>query len=162
MRDLPFTLKAATVFALLGTGIFLAASAWERQQQQAAVQVAEGRVTLQRAADGHYHWPGTVGGQPVDFLVDTGASRSAIPAALADRLGLQEVGRLTTHTAGGPVEARLVLADVTLEGGVNARRLRVIALPDLSRPLLGMDLLGRMPFRQVDGRLQFDLGGRAP
>jgi aspartyl protease family protein len=161
MRELPLTFKAVTVFALLGTAIFLAASAWEREQSRASVEISGVRVSLQRAPDGHYHWPGRVGGEAVDFLVDTGASRSAIPGELADRLSLPAVGRVTTQTAGGPVQARVVLADIELQGGVKARRLPVIALPDLRHPLLGMDLLGRIPFQQDGGRLHFELDGSA-
>ena len=59
-------------------------------------------------------------------------------------------------TAGGSVQGQVVLADLELEGGVRAERLRAVALPGLSTPLLGMDVLGRLHWRQVDGVLKFE------
>ena len=45
-----------------------------------------------------------------------------------------------------------------LEGGVRADRLRMVALPNLEGPLLGMDVLGRLHWQQRDGALRIDLG----
>jgi aspartyl protease family protein len=44
-----------------------------------------------------------------------------------------------------------------LEGGVRADRLRLVALPQLGAPLLGMDVLGKLRWRQSDGVLHVDL-----
>ena len=53
----------------------------------------------------------------------------------------------------------MVRADVLLQGGVNAQRLRVVALKGLDdRPLLGMDVLGRLRWQQQDGVLRIELG----
>ncbi len=159
MTELPRTLKTATVFAVVFTLVFLAVLAWERQQEQPRFTVQGQKVVLQRGTDGHYHWPGRIGEQAVDFLVDTGASGSAVPLAMAQQLGLPEVGAITSQTAGGAVQGRVVLADVALQGGVKAERLRMVALPGLTTPLLGMDVLGRLRWQQDDGVLKFDLSG---
>jgi aspartyl protease family protein len=53
----------------------------------------------------------------------------------------------------------MVRADIRLRGGVHAERLRLTALPDLGeRPLLGMDVLGRLRFEQHGGVMTFYLG----
>ncbi len=161
MNDLPRVAKTATVFALVFIIVFLAVQAWERQQERARFSVQGQKVVLHRGADGHYHWPGRIGGQAVDFLVDTGASGSAVPLALAQQLALPEVGSITSQTAGGAVQGRVVLADLELEGGVKAERLRIVALPGLATPLLGMDVLGRLRWQQDAGVLKFDLSGSA-
>lgn len=158
MRELPRVLKTATVFALVFTVVFVAVLAWQRHQARTRFVVQGSQVQLQRAGDGHYHWPGRIGGQRVDFLVDTGASSSAIPQALAQQLGLAEVGQVRSHTAGGTVLAPVVLVDLELEGGLRSERLRVLALPGLSSPLLGMDVLGRLRWQQEAGRLKIELG----
>ena len=119
-------------------------------------------IEIRRGADGHYHWPGTINGVSVDFLVDTGASGVAIPAALAERLHLAAEESVRSSTAGGWVNGRLVRADLTLEGGVRAERLRMVALPRLDEPLLGMDVLGRLHWQQHDGALRIDLGAAGP
>ena len=93
----------------------------------------------------------------MDFLVDTGATGTAIPESLARSLGLKQLGSVRSQTAGGPVTGTVVVGHLQLQGGVSAERLRMVALPGLAAPLLGMDVLGRLPWRQVDGVLHIDL-----
>jgi aspartyl protease family protein len=162
MHELPGWLKHATVWLLRAVGLFLGIQAWQRQAAQARIEVSGSVVEIRRSADGHYHWPGSVAGQPVDFLVDTGATGTAIPAALARDLGLTVVGSVTSNTAGGVVQGSVVVGDVELEGGLRAERLRMTALPDLHKPLLGMDVLGRLRWQQQDGVLRVQMRGPAP
>jgi aspartyl protease family protein len=162
--ELPQSLKFATVWLVLGALVFVG---WEWRQHEALktsfTTSADGIVEIRRGPDGHYHWPGRLNGVAIDFLVDTGASGVAIPAELADRLGLPGEGTVRSSTAGGWVTGRVVRGDVELDGGVRAERLRMVALPRLASPLLGMDVLGRLHWQQRDGVLRVDLGsGRAP
>lgn len=161
MQELPGWLKHTTVWLLLAVGVFLGVQAWQRQASQARIEASGGVIEIRRSADGHYHWPGTVGGQPVDFLVDTGATATAIPAELARRLGLPVVGRVRSSTAAGVVDGDLVRGDLLLQGGVRAERLAMAALPDLQAPLLGMDVLGKLHWQQQQGVLRFDLQAAA-
>jgi aspartyl protease family protein len=95
----------------------------------------------------------------VDFLIDTGATGTAISAQLADKLGLPSRGTVRSSTANGIVTGQVVLADIRLQGGVQAERLRVVALPGLGdRPLLGMDVLGRLRWSQEAGVLRIRTG----
>jgi aspartyl protease family protein len=166
MRELPAWLKHTTVWLLLGLGLLLAVQAWQRHQQASRVVVQGGELRLQRAADGHYHWPARVAapggaGQAVEFLVDTGATATALPLALAQALALQPVGAVTSSTAGGVVQAQVMVADIELHGGVRAERLRVTVLPQLAAPLLGMDVLGRLRWQQEQGVMRVQLQGGA-
>ena len=103
MKELPSGLKMATVWLLAGLAVFLGVQAFQSQQRSTRFESSGEQVQIRRSADGHYHWPGTVNGQPVDFLVDTGATRSALPMALAQRLQLPVEGRMQSQTAGGTV-----------------------------------------------------------
>ena len=161
MAELPGWLKHATIWLLLALGLFLGVQTWQREQQATHWQVKGQVVEIRRGADGHYHWPGTLAGRPVDFLVDTGATGTAIPLALARELGLPEVGRTQSSTAGGVVQAAVVVGDLTLDGGLAVQRLRMGALPALDKPLLGMDVLGRLRWEQHDGVLRLHLDGAA-
>jgi aspartyl protease family protein len=62
-----------------------------------------------------------------------------------------------SQTAGGAVEGQVVRADLELQGGLRVERLRIVALPALSAPLLGMDVLGKLHWRQSEGLLSIDL-----
>ncbi len=157
-NELPRSFKLITVWLLLGALIFVAVQWWLYRARQTQFQVSGGVVELRRGSDGHYHWPGSINGHAVDFLVDTGATGTAMSAGLARELQLESLGPVQSETAGGRVTGQVVSADLTLQGGVSAQRLRIVALPGLSeRPLLGMDVLGRLKWQQGDGVLRFEL-----
>lgn len=155
MKEFPRTLKIVTVWLVLGLLLFLGLQAWQAQQQRMQFSSsAQGVIELRRAADGHYHWPGRVNGVPVEFLVDTGATSTALPQALAQRAGLAAEGRISSSTAGGVVQGVQSRADIDLDGGLRAQRLRVAVLPGLASPLLGMDVLSRLRLTQSEGVLR--------
>jgi aspartyl protease family protein len=157
-HELPRSFKVATVWLLVGAGLFLGVQWWQARQQAMRFQAHGDVVEIRRGADGHYHWPGRVNGREVDFLVDTGATGTAISAALARELRLESLGEVRSNTAGGVVTGHMVRADVELQGGVSARGLRVLALPQLGEhPLLGMDVLSRLRWQQGDGQLRIEL-----
>lgn len=155
--ELPSTFKIATVWLLIGLTLFLGVQWWQHRAQQLRFTVADRVIEIRRGPDGHYHWPGFIEGRAVDFLVDTGATGTAIPASLARELRLEAIGTVQSSTAGGIVTGEVMRADVELRGGVRAQRLRVVALAGLDdRPLLGMDVLGRLRWTQVDGVLRIE------
>ena len=155
---MPRSLKLVTLWLLIGTAVFLAVQALQSQAARArfSFDAAAGTIELQRALDGHFHWPGTLDGERIDFVVDTGATSTAIPQALAERLRLATEGQVRSSTAGGVVTGTLARVDLALDGGPRVERLRVVVLPQLAAPLLGMDVLSRMSFTQRDGVLRFE------
>jgi aspartyl protease family protein len=157
-KELPGTLKIATLWLLAGAALFLAVQAWMAQERKAniSVQLDRGVIELIRERDGHFHWPGRINGTAVVFLVDTGATHTALPQALAERIGLEPESRVVSSTAGGDAVGYRARANVELEGGVSATQLRVTVLPKLESPLLGMDVLSKMRFTQQQGVLRFE------
>ncbi|MCZ4314611.1 retropepsin-like aspartic protease [Comamonadaceae bacterium G21597-S1] len=75
-----------------------------------------GEMTIPRARDGHFYAPGTIGGQPVVFLVDTGASYVTVSQAFADHAGIHGGSPTRFHTANGVIEGRIV-SDVPVSLG---------------------------------------------
>lgn len=162
MNELPGTIKVATVWLLLAVALFLGVQAWQREAQKTRFVVAGGQLEIRRGSDGHYHWPGRIAGRQVDFLIDTGATRTAISTKLARDLDLAASGTVRSATAGGLVTGELVRADVVLEGGIRIEGLRMTALPALGEhPLLGMDVLGKLRWSQEGGVLRIDLRSSA-
>ncbi|MDQ2778980.1 MAG: retroviral-like aspartic protease family protein [Pseudomonadota bacterium] len=159
-RDLSPTLKHATVWLLLALFVFLGVQQFQASERATRFVVEGDSFVIRRGPDGHYHWPGRIDGREVDFLVDTGATSTAIPTALARELELRSVGRVRSQTAGGNVTGERVVADLLLQGGVRADRLRITALPQLSAPLLGMDVLGRLQLSQSGGVLRVQMPER--
>ncbi|OWR00469.1 hypothetical protein CDO81_25340 [Roseateles puraquae] len=155
-KELPHTFKLVTIWLVVTVVIFLGIKAWERHREASRFQLAGQTIVLARSPDGHFHWPGRVGNIEVDFLVDTGATVTALPQALAERAGLTPLAAVSTQTAAGATRGFVARADIALDGGVRADRLAVTVLPDLAAPLLGMDVLGRLHFSQKPGELRID------
>lgn len=161
--ELPRTFKVVTLWLLLGALLFVGIQWWLRAQEQTRFHAEGDIIELRRGSDGHYHWPGRINGRAVDFLVDTGATGTAISTTLARELGLEAIGQVRSSTAGGPVTGEVMRADIALQGGVRAERLRIVALPGLAdRPLLGMDVLGKLHWQQRDGVMRIDLRPTQP
>lgn len=100
--------------------------AMERYLQPAsAVVTAEGSLLLQRHRDGHFYADGSINGQPVRFMVDTGASSIAVTDALAQRAGLAGGEVVQFRTANGTRMGRLVRAQSITVGPLQARNLTV-------------------------------------
>ncbi|GHC85702.1 hypothetical protein GCM10007320_30940 [Pseudorhodoferax aquiterrae] len=122
------------------------------QQPRAARVTATGELLIPRHADGHFRIPGTINGEPVLFLVDTGASVVGVSEALARRAGLQGGEPASFHTANGVREGRMVRAGrIELQGGASVRDLRVgvgLALgDDDAQALLGQNFLQHFEVR---------------
>jgi aspartyl protease family protein len=158
-RELPRGLKLATVWLLVGAAVFVGVQWWQHRAQQTQFSISGGTLEIRRSADGHYRWPGRIDGRAVEFLIDTGATGTAIPAALADELKLESLGAVRSNTAGGVATGQLVRAGIELQGGVRVERLQMVALPRLGEnPLLGMDVLGKLHWQQRDAVLRIELG----
>lgn len=157
-KELPHGLKLLTIWLLILLVVFMGFKAWEHSQAQSMISVEGGAIVLKRGPDGHFHWPGEVNGVRVDFLVDTGATSTALPQALAEQAGLIAEAGVSSNTAAGVARGYRARADIALQGGVQAERLAVTVLPALGSPLLGMDILAKLDFKQQDGALHIRAG----
>jgi len=158
-REFPRGLRLTIIWLLIGTVVFLAVQALQARAERSrfSFDAMSGRIELRRAADGHFHWPGQVNGVAVTFLVDTGATSTTLPLALAQQAGLALEGSIRSSTAGGEVHGRLARADIELQGGLVAERLRVAVLPQLGSPLLGMDVISKLRLSQAGGVLTLEV-----
>jgi aspartyl protease family protein len=153
--DLPRSWKIATVWLLAGLLVFLGITAWQDHQSRTRFHVIDGQIEIRRSPDGHFHWPGTVAGRSVDFLIDTGASSTVLPGRLVEGLDLPVLGTVRAQTANGEASGSLTRLDLRLQGGVRIDALRVTVLPrHEGPPLLGMDVLGRLRWQQDGGVLR--------
>lgn len=101
---------------------------------------------------GHFSADGKVNGRPIRFMVDTGATITAIPAADASRLGI-DTSRgqpVLMRTANGTARGRQVKLDVVTVGGVTLYDVEAVVMEGdgLAMPLLGMSFLNRMDMKR--------------
>ncbi len=108
------------------------------------------QVVLQRNRAGHYVASGRINGEPVVFLVDTGATDVALPLPLARQLGLKLRPGGVSMTANGTVETWTTRLDSVDLGGLVARNVRASVLPNMpgDEILLGMSYLKRLELIQ--------------
>lgn len=111
----------------------------------------DGSLLIPRAPDGHYYVSGTINGFPVTFMVDTGATYTAIPGSLARNCGLR-VGKVgITNTAAGIATGTLSTENVVTLGTFELNKVTISTTERLHEPLLGMDILGRFKITQSNG-----------
>jgi aspartyl protease family protein len=109
-----------------------------------------GELVLQRNAWGHYVAPGAINGHPVTFLLDTGATRVAVPAHLTYRLQLQPGAHRQVSTANGVVNVRATRIDTLELGPFEFHDLTGDLNPGMEddEVLLGMSALKHLEFTQ--------------
>ena len=109
-------------------------------------------VALIADLTGHFSADGKVNGHSMRFMVDTGATVTAIPASDARRHGLDtSKGQVVIlRTANGTARGRHVKLDVVTVGGVTLYGVDAVVMEGdgLSMPLLGMSFLNRMDMKR--------------
>lgn len=122
-------------------------------------QVVEGGETqVPLAADGHYWLRARINGVEAEFLVDTGATLTAISTKTAQAAGIEpRSDRLPIQmtTANGTVQVPLATIQELRFGNVAARGLDTVIAPNLGETnVIGMNLLSRLAeWRVRDGVL---------
>lgn len=120
-----------------------------------AIEAGGGELTVRRSSDGHFYIHADANGQPVLFLVDTGASSIVLSPQDARRIGIN-LGGLTFNrryqTANGTVAGAAVTLDSLSVGPVRFRNVAVsVNGADMSESLLGMSFLDRLSGYEVSG-----------
>ena len=121
-------------------------------------QVVEGDETrVRRAPDGHYWLRAEINGHPANFLVDTGATLTAVSNETAAAAGLapRQAGLpVRMQTANGAVAAQLTTIDELRFGNVVARGLDAVIAPGLGPTnVIGMNFLSRLSSVRLEGEM---------
>ena len=131
-----------------GTDIALPQLGLPRQ----SVEGGETRVPMQ--SDGHFWIRASVNGVARDFLVDTGATLTAISPETARDASLRS-GPLNRsvlmHTANGTIQAQITTIGELRMGNIVARELDAVVAPGLGDAnVIGMNLLSRLASWRVE------------
>jgi clan AA aspartic protease (TIGR02281 family) len=147
--------RLGKTFLLVGLWLAVLAGAtlyFRHLQNPPARQLAGGVLELAMAADGHFHVDGSIDGQAIRFLIDTGASSVSISTDTARGLGLACQHPTTFRTANGEVQGCLVRVGRLGFGPFSLDNVSVAVLPDLrGEALLGMNVLKSVRLEQ-DGK----------
>ncbi|KGK82605.1 aspartyl protease [Stutzerimonas degradans] len=119
------------------------------------------QLSVAKGVGGHYWIAGSINGQPVQFLVDTGATSVAINENQARRLGIdyRAAGQpLLVNTASGTAKAWRVRLNSVKVGSIDVLGVEAVVLEgeSPSEALLGMSFLGRVSWREDQGVLRLE------
>ncbi|WP_303844128.1 retropepsin-like aspartic protease family protein [Aeromonas sobria] len=116
---------------------------------------ASGELLLRADQSGHYRLEGAINGQPVQLLLDTGATRVTIPQQVADRLGLTARGGSQVNTAAGQIRVGNGTIETLAMGPLTLYDLAIFINPaaDGDEVLVGMNALGRLELVQKERQL---------
>ncbi|MEX0341120.1 MAG: TIGR02281 family clan AA aspartic protease [Erythrobacter sp.] len=116
--------------------------------------VAGGETRIPLSPDGHFWVRAEVNGVPGNFMIDTGATLTAISAPLADRAGLEPRRGgipIMLGTANGTVQAHVATVDSLTFGNVSASGTdAAIAESFGDFNVIGMNVLARMGSWRVE------------
>jgi aspartyl protease family protein len=152
--------------ALAWVAIFLVAALIVGQRDQfarlwndafgGAQQVQGSAMRIQMAEDGHFWADTQVNGRTVRFMIDSGATTTAMSrdAATAAGITIDESGfPVSIETANGTVEARRARIDRMTLGSINAEDLAVVVAGEFGdTSVLGMNFLSQLESWRVEGR----------
>ncbi|WP_150303294.1 retropepsin-like aspartic protease family protein [Pseudomonas saliphila] len=112
-------------------------------------------VRLDSNRQGHYLVGGQINGTDVTFLLDTGATFVAIPAEVADGLGLRRGRPVMVSTANGLAESYSTQIDSLALGDIRLQDVAAGIVPGMTGDeiLLGMSALRQLDFSQQGGQL---------
>lgn len=117
---------------------------WPLNKSDAPDPASALEVSLERSSDKHFYAEAQVNGQPIRFLVDTGASEIALTEADARKIGLTvdpEKYELVGHGASGMVRGQFVdLQSIDL-GGIQENGTKAVIVQGASVSLLGQPFL---------------------
>lgn len=129
-----------------------------RQEAPPAQVVGTDHIELARARDGHFHIDGAIQGEPVRFLIDTGASTVSISQELANRIGLGCDVATMFRTANGAVQGCSSRVAELEFGPFRIENAAVAILPNLtSEALLGMNALRQVRMEQQADTLRLSV-----
>lgn len=149
-RNLGKVAQQAMIWVLIFVGVIAGYGLWSDIQRDLAPRqsvLSTGQVEVPRMFDGHFYLTARLNGEPVEFVVDTGATDVVLTKADARRVGI-DLDALTytgsAMTANGMVRTARAKVDRISLGEIEDRNLEVwINEGEMDRSLLGMAYLRR-------------------
>lgn len=112
-------------------------------------------IVLTRNRSGHYIFDGEINRQKVTFLVDTGATTTAVPGEMQRRLGLEAGAPMRVSTANGMTTAYLTRLQQLAIGDIVLHDVGASLIPGMGvdEVLLGMNVLKQFELVQRGDQL---------
>ena len=153
------TARTAMVWAMIFLGLVAGYGLWEDVQDdlmpRQTVLTEENVIEVPRHGDGHFHLTLQLNGEPIEFLVDTGATDIVLSLRDAERAGLDPdnlafVG--SARTANGTVPTAFTrIREVALGPVVFNNVQAAVNGGEMRGSLLGMSFLSQFERLEIEG-----------
>jgi aspartyl protease family protein len=154
-------IEKLALIATVGSGVAIGLL-WPSHHHPAAASPGGAEVAIERNSDHHYYADAQVNGHSVHFMIDTGASETALTEADAQAIGLnidpsqyQAIG----DGASGIVRGQFVQLKAIDLNGIRQQDVQAVVVPGASVSLLGQPFLEKVDeitIRQGEMRLKMD------
>ncbi len=130
-------------------------SAWMQTfKAQPAESASAKPLALKQHGSGHYFVEGAINGKALVFVVDTGASVVSLPDSDASAAGIVCKNTALMDTANGVTEACTAVIPELRFGHFVVKDADSMIVPNLSQPLLGMNILRQFKIAQDNGEMR--------
>lgn len=119
------------------------------------VHIFGSETIIPMRADGHFWVDAQINGETAGFMIDTGATYTAVSHFTAQKAGLQAIpgnSAITLTTANGTLEAEMSMARTLSFGSIHAQDLSVLIgiNSDENTNVIGMNLLSQLAAWRVE------------
>jgi len=111
-------------------------------------------LVIAQGDQGHFFVDATINIHKLNFVVDTGASLVTLPQADAHAAGLSCQRKVSIKTGNGEVAACMTTISSLKFGSFTLKNIEAIIAPNLSQPLLGMNVLKQFRIEQDGGEMR--------
>ncbi|MDJ0639568.1 MAG: TIGR02281 family clan AA aspartic protease [Paracoccaceae bacterium] len=152
------TARAALVWGMIFLGFVAGYGLWEDVSRdlvpRQAVLEDQSVIEVPRQGDGHFHLTLRLNGEPIEFLVDTGATDMVLSLADAERAGLDPDNLAflgSARTANGTVPTAFTRVDEVALGPVVFNNVRAaVNGGEMRGSLLGMSFLSQFERLEIE------------
>ncbi len=129
----------------------------ETEQDKDAKKEPSPVLKLKQNAGGHYATDASIDGKSLNFVVDTGASFVSLPESVAHSAQIYCDDKINMNTANGVADACTAKIKKLQFGPFFVQDVAAVIVPNLSQPLLGMNVLQLFKVAQENGEMNISV-----
>ena len=129
-------------------------SSWPSKSEPKTEDSSAETLVIAQGRNGGYFVDGAVNNQFLVFAIDTGATLVTLPQAVATSAGIRCQKMAIMQTGNGTITACTSIIRELKFGPFTVRNVDVMIAPNLSQPLLGMNVLKRYRVEQDGGEMR--------
>lgn len=129
-------------------------SSWAETKSKTEQPIPKKTLVIEQSSNGHYFLEAEVNSTALTFVVDTGASVVSLPSSVARAAEIECKDQVKINTANGLADVCSVVIPKLKFGSFLIEDVVAVIVPNLSQPLLGMNVLQEFNIVQDHGQMR--------